>query len=181
MQGENASRSRLSVFHLQMWSNTDNLFDSSPSHWTGTALDLFSAVRVDGVSYQLMGDATKANGTIVPAVQQSVVVWATQTVYSFVAGSINVNVTFTSPKLTVDWELFSRPAHYVTYSVASLDGKNHAVQLSVSLCACFLRRSRTPRCGGRRGAGATRVRGLIWTCGRSGPCYSGRARARIIA
>lgn len=46
------------------------------------------------------------------------------------AGGVQLNVTFSSPLLpTKDWELLSRQATYVTMRVASLDGRDHAVQL----------------------------------------------------
>lgn len=45
---------------------------------------------------------------------------------------MTVNLTFNSPLLTDDWELLSRPAHYVTFDVAANDAGAHAVQL----CEC---------------------------------------------
>jgi hypothetical protein len=116
---------------VNVWSSSDSLAGSSPVHWTGTELDMFAAIRVDGVAYQLMGDASRAGVTPAPALasQQWTRTRATQTTYGFSAGAVSLNLTFTSPKLTVDWDLFSRPAHYVTFDVASTDGAAHAVSL----------------------------------------------------
>jgi len=63
------------------------------------------------------------------AVQTSVDVQATQTYYTFTCGSVDLKLTFTAPLLMDDLELVSRPVNYISYEVASNDGKNHNVQL----------------------------------------------------
>lgn len=63
------------------------------------------------------------------AVQQDVEVTATQTIYRFQAGKVNLKVTFTSPLLMDDLNLLSRPVSYITYSVKANDGKPHAVKV----------------------------------------------------
>jgi hypothetical protein len=116
---------------VNVWSRFDHLYDGTTTHWEGGDLNFFSAVRVDGTSYLLMGNPspTWAKGALTPAAQKSVTVWATQTLYQFTAGAVAVNVTFTSPLLMDDWELLSRPAHYVTFDTAATDGGSHAVQV----------------------------------------------------
>lgn len=63
------------------------------------------------------------------AVQTSVDVQATQTHYTFTCGAVNLNLTFCSPLLMDDLMLLSRPVSYVTYDVASNDGKKHDVKI----------------------------------------------------
>ena len=63
------------------------------------------------------------------AVQRSVEVKATQTLYRFDCGSIDATITFTSPLLLHDLALLSRPVSYVNFSVQSKDGKEHDVKL----------------------------------------------------
>lgn len=113
---------------INVWSNTDQLNQAPPTHWTGASLDFFAGVRVDSAFFLLMGSPSQTWGTLTPAVQTSVVVFATQTVYSFTAGGVAINLTFTSPLITDNWELLSRPAHYATFSIASADGAPHAVK-----------------------------------------------------
>ena len=119
---------------INVWSRSDTLYSSVPTQWSSpsAALDFFSALRVDGKPYLLMGAASHeawAPGGVLPtAVQSSVTVWSTQTVYTFIAGAVAVNLTFTSPLLTHDLELLSRPAHYVTLGVRAIDGGVHSVQ-----------------------------------------------------
>ena len=122
---------------VNVWTSSDSLAGSSPEHWTGTPLDMFAAVRVDGAAYLLMGDATRAG--VEPAPAPATQLWArvraTQSTFGFAAGGVFVNLTFTSPKLTVDWDLFSRPAHYLTFDVSSADGGSHAVSLYADVTA----------------------------------------------
>lgn len=66
------------------------------------------------------------------AVQKSVQISATQTVYRFDCGKVGLKVTFTAPLLPDDLDLFSHPADYVSFSVSPLDGKSHKVQLYFS-------------------------------------------------
>lgn len=65
------------------------------------------------------------------AVQKSVDVQATQTHYSFVAGNVDLDVTFTAPLFTDDLDLMSRPVNYITYNVSSNDGKAHDVEIYI--------------------------------------------------
>src|SRR5439155_5500664 len=49
---------------------------------------------------------------IVPALQKSVVMTATQTTYQFTAGKANIKLIFTSPLLMDQLEVLTRPASY---------------------------------------------------------------------
>lgn len=66
------------------------------------------------------------------AMQKSVNITATQTAYRFDCGQVGLKVTFTAPLLPDDLDLFSRPADYISFSVAPLDGRPHKVQLYFS-------------------------------------------------
>lgn len=146
------------------WSLTDTLSASSPTFWTGDAQNLYAAVRVDNTVYSLMGSSG-----ITPeppsAEQLSVLVWSTQTVYSFRAGGTFVNLTFTSPLIAEDLELLSRPAHYWTAAVASADGAAHDLQLYFDVSGWLVAQDPTalmawqrvslPAAGGGSSAGVT--------------------------
>ncbi|MBE7175865.1 MAG: DUF4965 domain-containing protein [Mucilaginibacter polytrichastri] len=71
--------------------------------------------------------ATKDDALI--AEQKSVDVRATQTVYTFAAGKIDLTLKFTSPLLMDDLNLIARPVSYITYEVKSNDGAAHDVKL----------------------------------------------------
>jgi len=63
------------------------------------------------------------------AVQRSVTVKATQTIYQFACGKANLTLTFTSPLLPDNLDLLSRPVTYITAKVQSADAAKHNVQL----------------------------------------------------
>ena len=69
----------------------------------------------------------KAN--ILVANQTNVDMKATQTIYNFTCGNIDLALTFTSPLLLNDLNLLSRPISYISYKVKSNDSKAHNVQV----------------------------------------------------
>jgi len=63
------------------------------------------------------------------AEQKSVNMNATQTIYQFACGKVNLTLTFTSPLLLNDLKLMSRPVSYISFAAYSNDGASHKVQL----------------------------------------------------
>jgi hypothetical protein len=63
------------------------------------------------------------------AVQKSVNVQPTQTIYTFACGEVNLKLEFMAPMLMDDLDLLSRPVNYITYEVISNDSKAHEVEL----------------------------------------------------
>ena len=61
--------------------------------------------------------------------QTSVDVQAMQTYYTFTCGPVDLNLTFTAPLFMDNLDLMTRPVNYITYEVASNDGKKHQVEL----------------------------------------------------
>ena len=105
--------------------------------WYGRVLDALSEnsqtrsirrlnAKVGADAYLLMGDPAGWSGKI--ATQTGLWVWSTQTVYSFSLGDagLNLNLTFTSPLLTEDRELLSRPAHYITFDTEAVGSAEYA-------------------------------------------------------
>lgn len=73
------------------------------------------------------------NGSqVLKAIQTNVAVEATNTIYDFKCGGVNLKVTFTSPLLLNDIKLTARPISYITYAVKSADGKAHKVDIYFS-------------------------------------------------
>jgi Domain of unknown function (DUF4965)/Domain of unknown function (DUF1793)/Domain of unknown function (DUF5127)/Domain of unknown function (DUF4964) len=66
------------------------------------------------------------------AKQKSVEINATQTIYNFTCGKIDLKLTFTSPLLMNDLGLFARPVSYVSYQVKANDSKTHQVKVYLS-------------------------------------------------
>lgn len=70
-----------------------------------------------------------------PAVQTSRQMTATQSMYTFTAGGVELTVTFMAPLLMDNLTALSRPVQYVTYRVRATDGKPHDVQLYTDVSA----------------------------------------------
>lgn len=108
--------------YFSVWSTTNELAGGPTRHWTGAEQPLVSAIRIDGKAYRLMGTSFDVYDTLP---QTGLHVSPTQTVYTFQGAGVNVTLTFTTPSLPDDIEVLSRPATYITWSVRSVDGKDH--------------------------------------------------------
>ncbi|WP_069658526.1 glutaminase family protein [Arcticibacter eurypsychrophilus] len=91
------------------------------------------AVNTGGPSYLDAGLVQESVGkdvfTIVDARQTSIKFNATQTIYQFTCGKVDLTVTFTSPLLMDDLDLLSRPVSYLSTKVVANDGGMHDVKL----------------------------------------------------
>ena len=73
--------------------------------------------------------AEKNTTEIIKAEQLSVDIKATQTIYKFSCGPVNLSLTFTSPLIMNNPGLLSRPVSYVSFSMHAIDGKTHDTKL----------------------------------------------------
>lgn len=115
--------------YFSVWSTSDQLNGGTTRHWTGKEQPLRSEIFVDGKSFTLMGEPN-ADAPALP--QVSLVVLPTRTIYEFGNDEIHVRLTFCSPLLVDDLDVFSRPATYLVWDVKSADGKRHAVKAAFS-------------------------------------------------
>jgi len=67
--------------------------------------------------------------SILRAQQKNIDINATQTIYQFTCGAIDLTLTFTSPLLINDPDILSKPVSYVSFKVKSNDSGAHNVQL----------------------------------------------------
>jgi len=78
-------------------------------------------------------DKEKDNAAAIQvAKQKSVDINATQTIYNFTCGKVDLKLTFTSPLLMNDLGLLARPVSYITYQVQANDNKTHQVKVYLS-------------------------------------------------
>ncbi len=118
--------------YFSVWSMTDKLTDDVTRHWTGKPQPLTSLIRIDGVTFRLMGrDPAKAP----PLPQSSVTVHPTRSVYVFEGAGVRVEMTFTSPLLMSDLDLLSRPVTYLRWNVTAVDNKRHQVEVYMDASA----------------------------------------------
>jgi hypothetical protein len=116
--------------YFSVWSMADHLTDQPTRHWTGTEQPLNGLVRIDGANFRYMGASPRA----VPAMKQdSVEVKATHTDYVFEAAGVKLEVSFFTPAFPQDLDLLSGPVTYLTWRVASADGRSHKVELLLAV------------------------------------------------
>lgn len=111
---------------LSIWSEADHLTDDVTRHWTHRPHPLASFIRVDGVTSRLMG----RDPTNVPALPQvGLEVMPTRSIYEFEDAKVHVTMTFMTPALPHDLDVFSRPLTYITWKIRSVDGSAHKVSV----------------------------------------------------
>src|SRR5215469_5253811 len=108
--------------YFSVWSTTDKLTDSVPTHWTGKPNSLSAAVRVDAKLYRVMGREQRQSAALD---QTRLEVLPTRTIYEFTGAGVKVGLTFFTPALPDDLDVLSRPLTYIEWSIASADGKEH--------------------------------------------------------
>ena len=119
--------------YFSIWSFTDTLNNKNTKHWTGAENALNGEIKVDGIAYSLIG---KNNAKL--ALQKSIEITATQTIYEFNCENVDVKLVFTSPLIINNLDLLSRPISYITISASANDKKQHRVQLKVSASSNFV-------------------------------------------
>ena len=112
--------------YFSIWSMSDHLTDINTRHWTGTEQPLAGLIRIDNVPYRYMG----ADPRQVPAMPQvSLQVTPLHTIYAFETAGVRLQVTFFTAAFPNDLDALARPVDYLTWNIASTDGRAHAVDL----------------------------------------------------
>lgn len=73
--------------------------------------------------------APKGADVIQAAKQTGFEMTATQTIYGFEAGPVQLKAAFIAPLILKDLNMISRPVNYVVYELKSTDGKTHQVEI----------------------------------------------------
>jgi hypothetical protein len=112
--------------YFSIWSFANTPTDDWARHWTGTVNALCGMVRVDNRTYRLLGTSPAG----VPAMPfNNVTLTPTRTMYEFSDSNVCVTLTFMTPALPYDLEVYARPVTYVSWQVHSLDTREHSVSL----------------------------------------------------
>lgn len=117
--------------YFSIWSFSDKLNESPTRHWSGRPHALSGIIKVDGINFLFLGELLPGidPGEVLVAEQTGVRITATQTIYSFLCGPVEVTLGFLSPLLMDDPDLLSRPVSYISVRTASLDKKEHEIQM----------------------------------------------------
>jgi hypothetical protein len=111
--------------YLSIWSFTDHLTDDVTRHWTGKPQSIESMIRIDGAVFRLMGRPVDEEA--MP--QVGLAVFPTRTVYDFEGAGVHVTLTFLTPLLPSDLDVYSRPVTYLTWGIRAVDGRPHRVSV----------------------------------------------------
>jgi hypothetical protein len=116
---------------FSVWSMYDKLTDGPTRHWSGAEQPMTGLARIDGQSYRWMGEPVRGFHVPVSRAMEQVAVGISplHSRYRFIAAGIELRVTFFTPLFPEDLDVMSRPVTYLTWSVASTDGKAHQVDL----------------------------------------------------
>jgi hypothetical protein len=124
------------VYQKEGWTNTFQYLPiNNKDLKKGNNILAIHLLNTTGGSYLDFGlvDKQKDNfAKIQLAKQKNVEVTATQTIYDFSCGKLDLRLTFSSPLLMNDLGLLARPVSYVTYHVQANDKKNHTVKILLS-------------------------------------------------
>ena len=110
---------------FSVWSPADKLADAATVHWSEEGQPMSALLCVDGKAYRLMG-TEPADVSALP--QTGCTVLPLRTVCRFADAAVEAELTFATPLMPDNLEVFARPVTYVTLRVKALDGKAHAVQ-----------------------------------------------------
>jgi hypothetical protein len=111
--------------YFSIWSFTDHLTDDVTRHWTGKPQSLESMIRIDSAVYRLMGKPVEEES--LP--QVGLAVFPTRTVYDFEGAGVHITLTFLTPLLPRNLDVYSRPVTYLIWEARAVDGRTHAVSI----------------------------------------------------
>jgi len=112
--------------YFSIWSCSNHPADDWPRHWTGAIQALCSMIRVDGKTYKVLGPAFSE----IPEMPlDTVEITPTRTEYHFTSDEVRLTLSFLTPLLAQDLAILSRPVGYISWIVASRDGRPHDVSI----------------------------------------------------
>ena len=117
--------------YLSVWS--ENSILKNTVHWTGYPFTIAGRVFVDGTEYHFLGLKTREEKDVTDMQVENLDTDAFSTIYTYKCDAIRLYVHFTSPMLVDDLYYASRPVAYCKVSYESLDGKEHAVSIKLTV------------------------------------------------
>jgi hypothetical protein len=111
---------------MSVWSEANKATDDVTRHWTKHPNPLVSLIRIDGECYRLLGNSP-AEAPALP--QTDLNVTPTRTTYTFANEKVTVQMSFLTPSLPTDLDIYSRPLTYLSWTVNSVDGADHKIEI----------------------------------------------------
>jgi hypothetical protein len=111
--------------YFSIWSFDDTLAQHPTRHWTGSEQQLNGWIRIDGKLLRFMGGGDRDEAMV----QKARALTPTRTTYDYEGAGVRLTATFFTPALPDDLDVLSRPVTYLNWTVRSIDGRHHAVQV----------------------------------------------------
>lgn len=131
--------------YFSVWSMSNRLTDEPTKHWTGANQSMLGMIQIDGKTFRFAGaqpfstfaGATGASSVVQvpPMTQTALEVLPTRTIYKFEAAGIELQMTFLTPALPDNLDVYSRPVTYLVWDARAVDNKPHAVKLYYDVTA----------------------------------------------
>ena len=123
--------------YLSTWMSARELPGAWTTFWTGAIKGLAGLVRVNGQTYEFMGNPNQDNigNNNLRAKQTGLRVTPTQSIFTFTAGAVELTVNFFTPIDPTDLKRLSLPASYIAVSARSLNNNNEKVQIYIDISA----------------------------------------------
>ncbi|MCF2503820.1 DUF4965 domain-containing protein [Dyadobacter sp. CY107] len=96
--------------------------------------------------------ALKGANVVQPAKQIAFEMKATQTIYTFQAGPIQLKARFVAPLILKDLHMISRPVNYIVYDVESTDKQTHEVEILNAVSGLWTVNDASQQVSGKREA-----------------------------
>lgn len=131
--------------YFSVWSVNDTLNDGETVHWTCKPNAITGILQIGNEEYLFMGNKENT----IKMLQTECNINAMSTIYKFIAGPVELILTFTSPLLLDDLKILSRPVSYMKAELRGMDEEVH--QARISLCVtddiCLDTRQEQPTLG----------------------------------
>jgi hypothetical protein len=118
--------------YFSIWAPNEKLAEADTQHWTTKSNPIYVNVSVDGTAYRLVGKDS-ATKTALP--QTELRVFPTRTIARYQGAGIKLTLTFYTPTIPSDLQLFATPLTYVEWNTEATDGKPHAIEVEVAVRA----------------------------------------------
>lgn len=111
--------------YFSIWCASDKLTDTDTSHWSGPRKRLRGHLIIDGQAYRFLG---RGQGKVMQTTALQVTPLSTISLME--AGGVRLRITFTSPLLLDQPDIFSIPATYINLALEVTDGQAHQVDVN---------------------------------------------------
>lgn len=116
--------------YFSIWSSNNTLNCNPTLHWTGKPNEIIGILKTDEARLLFMG----VDDSAIPMKQVMLEVTALSTTYTFKYNDIILKAVFTSPLLSDDIDILSRPVSYLSVEVEGVENAELIITASESLC-----------------------------------------------